>query len=106
MIRVDTKDLEQELRVIREELRILKGMLNERLPERAEIVPPDHKAMRILTIKQVLSMIPITRSRMINYRRAGQFPKAINLGPKSEGFLERDILDWIEAHQQTQAEAA
>lgn len=57
-------------------------------------VAPDD---RILRISEVVKMTGIPKSAMYARIKEGSFPKQISLGSRAAGWLESDILDWIEA---------
>ena len=42
-------------------------------------------------------MIGLSRSTIYEQIQAGTFPKPIRLGPKAVGWLESEVLAWIEA---------
>lgn len=50
---------------------------------------------RIIRLPQVCSRTGLSRSTIYEHISRGQFPKQINLGPKSVGWLENDIERWI-----------
>ena len=104
MIRIDDSALVNEMRVIREELRIIKTMLAERMP--MVVASPDRLPERVLTTKQVLAMLPFGYGRLRNLRSAGLFPRAVKMGVKREGYLEKEVVAWIATQQNRDANRA
>ncbi len=49
----------------------------------------------ILRRPQVQQRTGLSRSTLYQYIKDGEFPKSIPLGPRSVGWLESDITDWI-----------
>lgn len=52
---------------------------------------------KILRRPAVEAMIGLSRSTIYEQIQAGTFPKPIRLGPKAVGWLESEVLGWIEA---------
>lgn len=52
---------------------------------------------RMLRLRQVLDRVGLSRATIYNRIAAGTFPKAINLGGQSVGWLESEVIDWLEA---------
>lgn len=52
---------------------------------------------RILRLPEVKAMTGLSRSTIYAYKKSGLFPETIKLGPRSVGWLEQDIMDWIKA---------
>jgi len=96
VIKIDDSDLSAELRVIREELRIIKTMLKDLLP--VSLAAPGDLPVKILSTAQVRAMVPFSYGRLLNMRKAGLFPRAVKLGKKREGFLEKEVVPWIERY--------
>jgi prophage regulatory protein len=51
--------------------------------------------LRILRRKQVEARIGLSRSTIYDGVNAGTFPKPINLGPQSVGWIEAEIEQWL-----------
>ena len=49
----------------------------------------------ILRRPQVQQRTGLSRSTLYQYIKDGEFPKSIALGPRSVGWLESEISDWI-----------
>lgn len=55
----------------------------------------EQKLERILKLKEVVSIVGISRSSVFNYIKKGLFPTSVSLGPRRIGWFESDIQDWI-----------
>lgn len=55
----------------------------------------NHKEPAILRRPQVQQRTSLSRSTLYQYIKDGEFPKSMALGPRSVGWLESDISDWI-----------
>lgn len=53
--------------------------------------------MKVLRLKRVNDATGLGRSTVYKYMAAGMFPKPIQLGPRCVGWLEEEILAWIDA---------
>jgi prophage regulatory protein len=51
---------------------------------------------RILDKKELRKYIPYTPQHIARLEKAGQFPKRVQLGPSRVGWLESEIIAWIE----------
>ena len=51
---------------------------------------------RLLTMKEVLDLIPYSQPHIYRLIREGEFPRQIRLGPNRVAWFESDILEWIE----------
>lgn len=51
----------------------------------------------MLRLRQVLEVVGLSKSAIYKRITAGTFPKAINLGGKSVGWLESEVLAWLDA---------
>jgi prophage regulatory protein len=54
-------------------------------------------AMKILRIREVLSLTGLSQSTVLRYERRGRFPQRVRMGTATVGWLETDILAWIKA---------
>ena len=50
---------------------------------------------RILRLRDVKKATGLSRSTIYSYVEKGGFPSKINIGPRSVGWLEHEVLDWI-----------
>lgn len=51
--------------------------------------------MRIIRLKEVIDSTGLSRSTIYKYISEGSFPKSLDLGGRSVGWLESEIQDWI-----------
>ena len=52
---------------------------------------------RFLTMNQVCAKTSCSRNSIYRLIAAGQFPKAVRLGPQRVGYLETEVEAWIDA---------
>lgn len=52
---------------------------------------------RILRLPDVIALTGLSRSTIYAYMKANNFPKSVALGARSVGWLEADIVEWIES---------
>lgn len=52
--------------------------------------------MRILSKRQVKELVLYTPKHIARLEKAGQFPKRVALGPNRVGWVESEVLDWLE----------
>lgn len=50
---------------------------------------------RLLRLRQVQELVPLSRSAIYNRIAAGTFPRPISLGPKAIAFIGSEIDAWI-----------
>jgi prophage regulatory protein len=63
--------------------------------------------MRILRFKQMhAEKVPLSRAQVDRLEADGKFPKRVSLGPKSVGWLEPEIDEWVEKRAAERGEAA
>jgi len=51
---------------------------------------------KIIRKKELLNLIGLSDTTVWRLERKGKFPKRLRLGPKSVGWLYKDIISWIE----------
>lgn len=51
----------------------------------------------IIRFPELLDRVPFSKMHIGRLERAGQFPRRIQLGPNSVGWIESEISDWITA---------
>ena len=51
----------------------------------------------ICRLPEVMARTGLSRSTIYNLIQKGKFPSQINLGPRAVGWVENEIVDWIEA---------
>lgn len=59
--------------------------------------------MKVLRLKQVMVMTGLARSTLYKYMVTEGFPTQIKLGAKAVGWLETEVLAWLEARIQERA---
>ena len=52
--------------------------------------------MRLLSKRQVKAMALYSTPHIARREKAGQFPKRVELGLNRVGWVEREVLDWLE----------
>lgn len=50
---------------------------------------------RLMTLKQVLARITLSKTEVYRRIAAGTFPKPVRLGPRRIAFVEDEINEWI-----------
>ena len=53
-------------------------------------------AVLILTEPQVEALVPFSSSHRRRMELAGRFPKRVRLGPCRVGWVESEVLDWLD----------
>lgn len=51
----------------------------------------------IYRLPEVMARTGLSRSSIYEQIRKGKFPSQINLGPRAVGWIESEIVNWIEA---------
>jgi prophage regulatory protein len=52
--------------------------------------------MRILSKRQLREVVLYSPQHVARLEKAGQFPKRVQLGPNRVGWVEEEILDWLQ----------
>ena len=52
--------------------------------------------MRILSKRQVKELVLYSPQHIARLEKAGVFPKRVQLGPNRVGWVESEVLDWLE----------
>lgn len=60
-------------------------------------VDDEDEAIRILRLPAVLRRVGLSRSSIYSRIRRGTFPRSVNLGPHSIGFVEHEINSWLKS---------
>ena len=50
----------------------------------------------LLSTKQVLELVPVSKTQLYRMINSGQFPKPLPIGDHRVGFLEAEVEAWIE----------
>ena len=53
--------------------------------------------MKFLTVKQVMDMTGLSRTTIWRLENDGEFPKRRQLGLRRIGWIESEVLDWMES---------
>ena len=53
--------------------------------------------MRILSKRQLKELILYSPQHVARMEKAGQFPKRVHLGPSRVGWVEAEVLEWLQA---------
>lgn len=51
--------------------------------------------MRILSKREVKELVLYSPQHIARLEKAGTFPKRVQLGPNRVGWLEAEVLDWL-----------
>ena len=51
--------------------------------------------MRILSKRQLKELVLYSPQHIARLEKAGAFPKRVNLGPNRVGWVEAEVLDWL-----------
>ncbi|MFN3889593.1 MAG: helix-turn-helix transcriptional regulator [Beijerinckiaceae bacterium] len=52
--------------------------------------------MRILSKRQLKELVLYSSQHVARLEKAGQFPKRVQLGPNRVGWVESEIMDWLQ----------
>ena len=52
--------------------------------------------MRILSKRQVKELVLYSPQHIARLEKAGLFPRRVQLGPNRVGWVEQEILDWLD----------
>lgn len=53
--------------------------------------------MRILSKRQLKELVLYSPQHIARLEKAGQFPKRVKLGPNRVGWIEDEVLDWLQS---------
>ena len=53
--------------------------------------------MKFLSKRQVIAMVFYSAQHIARLEAAGQFPKRVQLGDCRVGWIEQEVLDWMQA---------
>jgi prophage regulatory protein len=56
--------------------------------------------MKFLTVKQIMKMTGLSRTTIWRLERDEEFPKRRQLGLRRIGWIESEVLDWMESRAQ------
>ena len=52
--------------------------------------------MRILSKRQLKELVLYSPQHIARLEKAGEFPKRVQLGPNRVGWVEQEVLDWLQ----------
>jgi prophage regulatory protein len=55
-----------------------------------------HTRPQVLRRKQVMGMVSLSSTTIWRLEKAGKFPKGIPLSTRVRGYLESDIIEWLQ----------
>ena len=53
--------------------------------------------MRVLNVRDVVGMTGLSKATIWREEKSGAFPKRINLTPRRVGWIESEIIGWLES---------
>ena len=53
--------------------------------------------MRILSKRQLKELVLYSPQHIARLEKAGKFPKRVQLGPNRVGWVEEEVLDWLQS---------
>jgi len=59
--------------------------------------------MKILRLKQVMAITGLARSTLYKYMVTEDFPAQVKLGPRAVGWLEVEVLAWLQSRIEKRA---
>src|ERR1700761_8071413 len=65
--------------------------------ETEEVAPDKSGPRRMLNEKQVLEIIPVSRTTLFRMEKAGRFPKSTYISPNRRVWFEDEIIGWQNA---------
>ena len=57
---------------------------------------------KLLTLKEVIPLVTMKRSWILQQVKDGNFPKPVRLGPRCVRWRKREVLEWIESLQKAE----
>ncbi len=57
----------------------------------------EYTVMRILSKRQLKELVLYSPQHIARLEKAGKFPKRVQLGPNRVGWVEEEVLDWLQA---------
>ena len=60
--------------------------------------------MRILSKRQLKELVLYSPQHVARLEKAGQFPKRVQLGPNRVGWVEDEVLDWLQSRLDSREE--
>jgi prophage regulatory protein len=63
--------------------------------------PSPHCTVTILRLREVLKRISVSRSTLLRSVARGDFPRPVLVGKRCRGWIEADILHWLNQRRQS-----
>ena len=60
--------------------------------------------MRILSKRQLKELVLYSPQHIARLEKAGQFPKRVQLGPSRVGWVEDEVLEWLQSRLDSRGE--
>ncbi len=60
-------------------------------------------AARIIRLPHVESLVGLRKTKIYDLMKAGEFPRPVALSLRARGWLENEVLDWIEQRAASRA---
>lgn len=57
---------------------------------------------KLLTLKEVIPLVTMKRSWILQQVKDGNFPKPVRLGPRCVRWRKREVLEWIKSLQKVE----
>ena len=57
---------------------------------------PDYPR-ELLRLRDLLKVVPVSRSVIYDMMKAGEFPKPVKVGPRAVAWRMSDVRDWIDS---------
>lgn len=54
-------------------------------------------AERFISLRDVLDRTTLSKTHTYRLINAGEFPRAVKLGPRRVAFIEREVEDWLQS---------
>jgi prophage regulatory protein len=55
-------------------------------------------ASRILTVIEVLDLLPVSRTTLYRMERRGEFPRPRRISPGRKGYDEAEVIAWVKSN--------
>jgi prophage regulatory protein len=70
---------------------------NRKEAETENLAPDKLRPRRMLSEKQILELVPISRTTLFRMMKAGRFPKATYISPNRRCWFESEVVAWQQA---------
>ena len=76
------------------------------MPDDGKKDPPSLHHLRIITQKELRTLVPYTPQHILRLEKAGKFPRRLRLGENRIGWLLSDIESWVLSRLPSQLRAS